>query len=110
MSVKQWFGVVLPFAMVGSAAGREPDVHVDLAASNAIPRFFAIPFVFEDGNLDCLEARWTMTVSNGLLHIRHLNLPPIEQAHIPHHALLDAQQHALGIDVRHLQRHDFRDP
>src|SRR5580704_6533425 len=47
MSVKQWFGVVLPFAMVGSAAGREPDVHVDLAASNAIPRFFAIPFVFE---------------------------------------------------------------
>jgi hypothetical protein len=79
MSVKRWFGVVLLFAMVGSAAGREPDVHVDLAASNAIPRFFAIPFVFEDGNLDCLEARWTMTVSNGLLHIRHLNLPPIEQ-------------------------------
>jgi len=35
--------------------------------------------VFEDGNLDCLEARWTMTVSNGLLYIRHLNLPPIEQ-------------------------------
>src|ERR1700726_1926148 len=25
-------------------------------------------------------------------------------------ALLDAQQHALGIDVRHLQRHDFGDP
>jgi hypothetical protein len=79
MSVKQWFGVALLFAVVGSAAGREPDVHVDLAASNAIPRFFAIPFVFEDGNLDCLEARWTMTVSNGLLYIRHLNLPPIEQ-------------------------------
>jgi hypothetical protein len=25
-------------------------------------------------------------------------------------ALLDAQQHALGFDVRHLQRHDFGDP
>jgi hypothetical protein len=79
MSAKLWFVGALLFATVGSASGGEPDVHLDLGASNMFPRFFAIPFLFEDNNLDCPEDRWTMTVSNGLLRIQHLNLPPIEQ-------------------------------
>jgi len=63
---------------VGSVSGGEPDVHVDLEASTVSPRFFAVRFVFEDGNLDCPETRWALTVSNGVLSIHHLNVPPIE--------------------------------
>jgi hypothetical protein len=78
MSAKLWIGVALFLATIASVSGREPDVHIDPTVWNPGPTFWAIPFVFEDSKLDCPEDRWTMTVSNGLLGIHHLNVPPIE--------------------------------
>jgi hypothetical protein len=60
-------------------AGREPDIRLDLSAAPAFSSLWAVPFVFQDSGLDCPDARWTMTISNGLLRTYHLNLPPMEQ-------------------------------
>jgi hypothetical protein len=62
-----------------TTAGREPDIRLDLSAPPASPSFRAVPFVFQDSGLDCPDARWTMTVSNGVLKTYQLNLPPMEQ-------------------------------
>jgi hypothetical protein len=78
MRTKLWLVIALLIATTTSVSAGEPDVHLDLAASTAFPNFFAIPFVFEDSNLECPEDRWTMTVSKGMLKIHHLNLPPME--------------------------------
>jgi hypothetical protein len=75
------FAVALVFSslLVGHGLAEQPSVRFDLAEPHRFPSFVAIPFVFEDGNLDCPEARWTIKVSNGLLTIHHFNLPPFDQ-------------------------------
>ena len=61
--------------LVGHGSAEQPSVRFDLAAPRRFPSFGAIPFVFEDANLDCPDERWTIQVSNGMLSIHHFNLP-----------------------------------
>jgi hypothetical protein len=82
MNTKPCLAVALLIATIGSASGGEPDVHFELQAWKQPPTFFAIPFVFEDSNLDCPEGRWTITISDGVLRTHYLSLPPIEQASV----------------------------
>ena len=65
--------------LIGHGSAEQPSVRFDLAAPQRFLSFAAIPFVFEDGNLDCPEQRWTIKVSNGMLTIHHFNLPPFDQ-------------------------------
>ncbi len=71
--------LVVSTILVGHGWAEQPSVRFDLAVPHRFPSFAAIPFVFEDSNLDCPEARWTIKVSNGLLTIHHFNLPPLDQ-------------------------------
>jgi hypothetical protein len=75
--------IVLFIISAGYCLAEQPSVRIDLTAPRAIATFVAIPFVFEDSNLDCPEDRRTITVVNGVLKTYYLNLPPIDQPIFP---------------------------
>jgi hypothetical protein len=77
--------LALVFCLILARHGlaEQPSVRIDLSVPRHVPSFVAIPFVFEDGNLDCPDDRRTVAVTNGMLKIYRLNLPPIEPSAFP---------------------------
>ena len=82
-----YFRIIIAFVLfvvsVGNCAAEQPSVRIDLAAPRPVDSFVAIPFVFEDSNLDCPEDRRTLTVSKGVLKIFYLFLPRFEEPIFP---------------------------
>lgn len=75
--------LVLFIVSVGNCAAEQPSLRIDLSAPRLMASFVAVPFVFEDSNLDCPEERRTITASNGMLKSHSLILPPIDQPVFP---------------------------
>lgn len=76
---------VIAFSVVlaGHGLAEQPSVRIDLSVPRYVPSFVAIPFVFEDSNLDCPDDRRTIAVTNGVLKTYRLNLPLVEPSAFP---------------------------
>jgi hypothetical protein len=71
--------LVISVISAGLCRAEQPSVRIDLTTPRLVGSFAAIPFVFEDSNLDCPEDRTAIAVTNGVFHSHHLSLPPFEQ-------------------------------
>jgi hypothetical protein len=95
--------IVLAVVSTGHGLAEQPSVRFDLALPHLFPSFAAIPFVFEDSDLDCPEDRTAIKVSNGVLTTHHFSLPPLEQLVFPTKYVsnpIDDATYRLQITVR----------
>jgi len=80
MYLKRLTAVIVLIMSMDCCLAEQPSVRIDMTAQRLVPAFAAIPFVFEDSNLDCPEDRGTIAMTDGVLKRIQLSPPRTEEA------------------------------